>query len=125
MAPRRSIDRSGFSPADRSHHAKVAPAGYGWNDGQTCNPNGCKCQAKTGLRPVEALEASGKRDKAAVAHELAPLNPAVVDAYGWVAYQAGGTKANIAAALAWGVTMGCDGAGDSPTQPSGLEGSGR
>ncbi|MBY0519043.1 MAG: tetratricopeptide repeat protein, partial [Sphingomonas sp.] len=28
---------------------------------------------------------------AAAAYDLAPLNPAVVDAYGWVAYQAGGT----------------------------------
>ena len=47
--------------------------------------------AELALAYVGADEEEAAQVYAAAAYTLAPLNPAVVDAYGWVAYQIGGT----------------------------------
>ena len=47
--------------------------------------------AELALAYAGAGEEEAAQLYAAAAYGLAPLNPAVVDAYGWVAYQAGGT----------------------------------
>ncbi|MBA4048064.1 MAG: hypothetical protein C0476_05925, partial [Sphingomonas sp.] len=47
--------------------------------------------AELALAYAGADEEEAAQVYAAAAYALAPLNPAVVDAYGWVAYQIGGT----------------------------------
>ncbi len=47
--------------------------------------------AELALAYAGAEEEDAAQIYAAAAYDLAPLNPAVVDAYGWVAYQIGGT----------------------------------
>ena len=48
--------------------------------------------AELALAYAGADEQDAAQLYAAKAYDLAPLNPAVVDAYGWVVYQAGGTR---------------------------------